>query len=128
MRLLLDSCTFLWIVADDQNLSATARAIFRDPANEAFLSVVSAWEIAVKNALGNLSLPEPADSYVPAFRKKELIEPLPLTEDMVLQVVRLPAIHRDPFDRLLICQAIAEGMAILTPDQRIRQYPVRTIW
>jgi PIN domain nuclease of toxin-antitoxin system len=128
VRLLLDSCTFLWIVADDQNLSATARAIFRDPANEAFLSVVSAWEIAVKNALGNLSLPEPADSYVPAFRKKELIEPLPLTEDMVLQVVRLPAIHRDPFDRLLICQAIAEGMAILTPDQRIRQYPVRTIW
>ena len=128
MRLLLDSCTFLWIVADDPLLSATARAMFRDPANEAFLSVVSAWEIAVKNALGNMPLPEPADSYVPTFRKRELIEPLPLSEEMVLQVVRLPAIHRDPFDRLLICQAIAEGMAILTPDQRIRQYPVLTIW
>ena len=128
MKLLLDSCTFLWIVADDPLLSATARAMFRDPSNEAFLSVVSAWEIAVKNALGNMPLPEPADSYVPTFRKKELIEPLPLSEEMVLQVVRLPPIHRDPFDRLLICQAIAEGMAILTPDQRIRQYPVRTIW
>lgn len=128
MKLLLDSCTFLWIVADDPHLSATARAVFRDSANEAFLSVVSAWEIAVKNALGNMPLPEPADSYVPNFRKRELIEPLPLSEEMVLQVVRLPAIHRDPFDRLLICQAIAEGMAILTPDQRIRQYPVRTIW
>jgi len=102
--------------------------MFRDPANEAFLSVVSAWEIALKNGLGTMPLPEPADSYVPNFRKKELIEPLPLSEEMVLQVVRLPAIHRDPFDRLLICQAIAEGMAILTPDQRIRQYPVRTIW
>ena len=128
MKLLLDSCTFLWIVADNPLLSATARAMFRDPANETFLSVVSAWEIAVKNALGQMPLPEPADSYVPAFRKRELIEPLPLSEEMVLQVVRLPAIHRDPFDRLLICQAIAEGMAILTPDQRIRQYPVRTIW
>jgi PIN domain nuclease of toxin-antitoxin system len=128
VKLLLDSCTFLWIVADDSHLSGTARAVFRDPANEAFLSVVSAWEIAVKNALGNMALPEPADIYIPNYRKKELIEPLPLSEEMVLQVVRLPAIHRDPFDRLLICQAIAEGMAILTPDQRIRQYPVLTIW
>ena len=128
MKLLLDSCTFLWIVADDPHLSGTARAAFRDPANEAFLSVVSAWEIAVKNALGNMTLPEPADTYIPNYRKKELIEPLPLCEEMVLQVVRLPTIHRDPFDRLLICQAIAEGMAILTPDQRIRQYPVLTIW
>jgi PIN domain nuclease of toxin-antitoxin system len=128
VRLLLDSCTFLWIVADDPLLSATARAMFCDPANEAFLSVVSAWEIAVKSALGNLRLPEPADTYVPTFRKRELIEPLPLSEEMALQVVRLPPIHRDPFDRLLICQAIAEGMAILTPDERIRQYPIRTIW
>jgi PIN domain nuclease of toxin-antitoxin system len=128
VKLLLDSCTFLWIVADDPHLSGTARAAFRDPANEAFLSVVSAWEIAVKNALGNMALPEPADTYIPNYRKKELIEPLPLSEEMVLQVVRLPAIHRDPFDRLLICQAIAEGMAILTPDERIRQYPVLTIW
>ncbi len=128
MKLLLDSCTFLWIVADNPLLSATARAMFRDPANETFLSVVSAWEIAVKNALGNMPLPEPADSYVPTFRKRALIEPLPLSEEMVLQVIRLPSIHRDPFDRLLICQAIAEGMAILTPDRRIRQYPVRTIW
>jgi PIN domain nuclease of toxin-antitoxin system len=128
VKLLLDSCTFLWIVADHPLLSPTARAMFRDPANETFLSVVSAWEIAVKNALGNMPLPEPPDNYVPAFRKRELIESLPLSEEMVLQVVRLPAIHRDPFDRLLICQAIAEGMAILTPDQRIRQYPVRTIW
>ncbi len=62
------------------------------------------------------------------FENESPIEPLPLSEEMALQVVRLPAIHRDPFDRLLICQAIAEGMAILTPDERIRQYPIRTIW
>jgi PIN domain nuclease of toxin-antitoxin system len=125
---LLDSCTFLWIVADDPHLSTTARTVFRDPENEAYLSAVSAWEIAVKNALGNIPLPEPVDRYVPTFRKKGLIEPLPLSEEMALQVMRLPMIHRDPFDRLLICQAIAEGMAILTPDEVIRQYPVRTIW
>ncbi len=102
--------------------------MFRDPENEAYLSAVSAWEIAMKNALGIMPLPEPVDRYVPTFRKRELIEPLPLSEEMALQVVRLPMIHRDPFDRLLICQAIAEGMAILTPDEVIRQYPVRTIW
>ena len=128
MKLLLDSCTFLWIVADDPQLSPNARAAFKDPSNEIFLSAVSAWEIAVKNALGNMPLPEPPDRYVPAFREKHRIQALPLDEQMVLQVVRLPSNHRDPFDRLLICQAISEGMTIVTPDRLITQYPVRTIW
>ena len=75
-----------------------------------------------------MPLPEPPDRYIPAFRERERIQSLPLDEQMVLQVVRLPSYHHDPFDQLLICQAISEGMAIVTPDRMITQYPVRTIW
>jgi PIN domain nuclease of toxin-antitoxin system len=128
VKLLLDSCTFLWIVADDPLLSANAKSAFKDPDNDPFLSVVSAWEIAVKNALGNMPLPEPPEFYIPTFRERERIQSLALDEQMVLHVVRLPLYHRDPFDRLLICQAISEGMAIVTPDRMITQYPVRTLW
>ena len=102
--------------------------MFEDQGNEAFLSAVSAWEIAVKNLLGGLKLSEPPERFVPKYRSAHKIESLVLNEEMVLQVRRLPRLHRDPFDRMLVCQAIAEGMAILTPDELIRQYPVKTIW
>ena len=102
--------------------------MFEDEENGAFLSAVSAWEIAVKNLLGGLKLSEPPERFVPKYRTSHKIESLSLNEEMALQVRRLPRIHRDPFDRMLVCQAIAEGMTILTPDEMIRQYPVKTIW
>ena len=99
-----------------------------DPENKAFLSSICACEIAVKCGLGRLALPVPADVFVPEQRDRHGISPLPLQEDAALQLPRLPALHRDPFDRMLICQSIAHGMAILTPDERIRQYPVWRLW
>ena len=128
MRLLLDTCTFLWIVADDPALSDAARADFQDPSNEVFLSAVSAWEIALKHGLGRLPLPEPPDRFVPAQRERHGIEPLPLSETASVALARLPALHRDPFDRMLVCHALAEGLALLTPDPEIRRYPVLTRW
>ncbi len=128
MKLLLDTCTFLWLATDDRALSAEARAVFENEENEAYLSAVSAWEIAVKNLLGGLKLSEPPEQFVPKYRKAHRIESLSLDEETVLQLRTLPAVHRDPFDRMLICQAINEGMAILTPDESIRGYPVKTIW
>ena len=128
MKLLLDTCTFLWLATGDRALSAEARNAFEDEESEAFLSAVSAWEIAVKNLLGGLRLSEPPERFVPKYRNLHKIDSLSLSEEMVLQVRTLPRIHRDPFDRMLICQAITEGMTILTPDEHIRQYPVRTIW
>lgn len=128
MKLLLDTCTFLWVTADSSELSANARRLFSDPANEVFLSVASAWEIIVKNKLGRLPLPEPPHEFIPKYRQLHEIAPLSLAEEAVLQLSRLPDYHKDPFDRILICQAIADGLVILTPDRHITQYPVRTAW
>lgn len=128
MRVLLDTCTFLWVLTDAPELSERAREVFQDPANEVFLSSVSVWEIVVKYALGRLPLPEPPERFVPLMRAAHEIEPLPLEEEAVLQLHRLPKLHKDPFDRMLVCQAIHGGMAVLTPDEAISQYPVVTIW
>lgn len=128
MRLLLDTSTFLWIASGSPELSATAREAFSDSANEVFLSPISAWEIAVKHMLGRLPLPEAPETYVPALRARHRIAPLPLEEHAVLQLPKLPEHHRDPFDRMLMCQAIAHGLAILTSDPLVTRYPVRTLW
>jgi PIN domain nuclease of toxin-antitoxin system len=128
VKLLLDTCSFLWITNAQAELSSAARVAFEDDANESYLSVVSAWEIALKNGLRNLPLPEPAQVFLPRARALHKIESLNLNEDAIVQLPLLPLLHRDPFDRMLICQAIAEGMVIVTPDELIRRYPVRTIW
>jgi len=128
MRLLLDTCTFLWITSGSEELSDTCRALFRAPENEVFLSAASAWEITIKYQLGKLPLPEPPREFVPAQRLAHRIDSLPITEPAVGHLATLPEHHRDPFDRILVCQAIAEGLIILTPDAQIRQYPIRTAW
>ena len=128
MRILLDTVTFLWAVTDAIELSNAARELFSDPDNDVFLSSVSAWEIAVKNSIGRLPLPESPAKFIPTQRKQHDVESLPLDEEATLYLSRLPALHRDPFDRMLVCQAIVEHLAILTPDDLINQYPVRTLW
>ena len=127
MKLLLDTCTFLWL-AGGGSLSSVAAAAIRNPANEVFLSAVSTWEIAFKHRAGRLPLPEPPDQLIPTERGLRGIVALAFDEESALQALRLPSIHRDPFDRMLICQAIAGGLAIVTPDPLITQYPVRVIW
>lgn len=128
MRLLLDTCTFLWLIADEPRLSGRARELITDPANEAYLSSVSVWEIAVKNALGRLPFPEPVGTFVPAMRAEHGLDPLPLDEESALRVAALPDLHRDPFDRMLVCQAVTAGAVMVTPDELITRYPVRSIW
>jgi PIN domain nuclease of toxin-antitoxin system len=128
VRLLLDTCTFLWLIEGSRSLSAGARAAFQDPANTVYLSVVSAWEIAVKHSLRRLKLADPPDRLVPRERERHGILSLALSEDAVLHLTRLPDRHQDPFDRMLVCQALADGMLILTPDPLIQSYPVRTHW
>lgn len=128
MKILLDTCAFLWVIAGDDRLSKRAAEHFLDAENEVYLSPVSAWEIAVKHSLGKLALPEPPEIFLPEQRERHGIGALPLDENSALFFGRLPAIHTDPFDRMLVCQALANGMAILTPDENIRKYPVLTIW
>lgn len=128
MKLLLDTCTFLWLAADDPQLSAAARAACVDPGNAVYLSVLSAWEIAVKYRLGRLPLPEPPARYVASRRAWLQIEPVPFDEAAAAHDALLPPHHRDPFDRGLVAQAIMLGMSIVTPDPAITRYPAPTLW
>jgi PIN domain nuclease of toxin-antitoxin system len=89
---------------------------------------VSAWEIIVKHQLGKLPLPDDAEDFIKQQCEKHYIEYLPLTEKAVFQLSRLPKHHRDPFDKMLICQAIAHDLTIMTSDGMISQYPVPVIW
>jgi len=128
VKLLLDTVTFLHAVLDPDSLSKRARELLLDPDNSRFLSAVSAWEIAVKYALGKIELSGQPDRFVPEHRRYLAAETLPLDEESVLQIPRLPPLHRDPFDRMLVCQAIVHGMVLVTPDRVIREYPVRVAW
>jgi PIN domain nuclease of toxin-antitoxin system len=127
-KILLDTCAFLWFVRDDAALSTKARELIRDTENSVFLSTVSVWEMTVKYGLGKLSLADLPHIYIPRERQKHEIESLPLLEEAVAQLGKLPSHHQDPFDRMLICQAIYHGCVLLTPDHAIIQYPVNTQW
>ena len=128
MKLLLDTCTFLWWCEGSDRIPASIRAHVSDPTNEVFLSTVSVGEIALKHGLGKLPLPQPPEHFVPEQRERHAFQSLPVDEASVLQMPKLPSIHNDPFDRILICQAIEHGMTLVTPDHLIAQYPVRLSW
>jgi PIN domain nuclease of toxin-antitoxin system len=124
MRILLDTCEFLWLVAGDSKLSLAVTSAVRDPKNEVFLSSVSFWEITLKHSLGKLPLPQPPAQFIPQQRNKHLITPLALDESAVAKLSELSGLHRDPFDRLLICQAQAHGLTLASSDLLVRQFPV----
>ena len=127
MKLLLDTCTFLWL-AGGQSLPPTVSTVVSDPSNEVYLSAVSVWEIVTKHRNGRLPLPEPPERLIPAERALRGVAALAFDEACALQGARLPPLHRDPFDRMLVAQAVALGLVLVTPDPLISQYPVRVIW
>ena len=128
MKLLLDTCTFLWLAADDPMLTETAVNSCRDPDNEVFLSALSGWEVAIKHRLGRLPLPEPPNRYVASRRRWLGLQPLEFDETSAAHDALLPSHHRDPFDRGLVSQAILKGMMIVTPDAQIARYPAPVLW
>jgi len=131
MRLLLDTHTFLWFVSDDPQLTSRARAAIEDPANERLLSAASHWEMAIKMSLGKLTLADPFHVFIPRELASNLIDVLPIDLRHSTQVATLPFPannHRDPFDRLLISQAIADGLPIVSADAKFDAYPVMRIW
>lgn len=128
MRVLLDTAAFWWLACGSPKLSRRAVDVFADAANDLVLSPVSIWELLVKHQIGKLPTPAPIAELIARARQDRLIRSLPVTDSAVLRLATLPMLHRDPFDRLLICQALDEGMTILTPDESIRKYPVATIW
>jgi PIN domain nuclease of toxin-antitoxin system len=128
VRLLVDTAAFLWFVSGDNRLPVSTREIIRSSGNAVWLSVVSLWEAAVKQQIGRLELPAPAWAYITRQRERHGIDTLPLEETAIAHLAKLPAIHRDPFDRMLICQAIQHDSVLVTDDELVCRYPVKTIW
>lgn len=120
MRLLLDTHVLLWWLADDDKLSATARDAIGDAATQIYVSAASAWELAIKAGLGKLTAPDDLTEQLTA----NSFTPLDISVIHALAVRHLPTHHRDPFDRLLVAQAQAEGLTLVTADKRMKPYDV----
>lgn len=124
MQLLLDTHIFLWYVTGDTKLSTATRDAIDEPNNDVFLSVGSFWEIVIKYELGKLPLPQTPDRFIPAQRKAHGIQSLPFDESDARFLVGLPFHHRETFDRMLVSQAMARMLKIVTVDPEIRKYSV----
>jgi PIN domain nuclease of toxin-antitoxin system len=126
VRLLLDTHVFLWLQTEPERLDDHLTLV-EDRGTTLLLSAASSWEIAIKFGLGRLPLPEPPERYVPTRMRAIGAEALPIEHAHALAVASLPALHRDPFDRLLVAQAEAAGATILTADPAVAQYPAETL-
>ena len=130
MKLLLDTHTFLWLVDGNPNLTATAASALADPSHDLFLSVATVWEFAIKttNPKQQLILADPLDAYVSRWTRAYQLTEMPIRISHALQLASLPDHHRDPFDRILIAQALVEGMTLVSADGKFAQYPVSLLW
>jgi PIN domain nuclease of toxin-antitoxin system len=126
VRVLLDTHAWLWMLTEPERLG-DALAIVEDARNELLLSAASSWEIAIKYTLGRLPLPEPPAAYVPARIASTGVTPLAVEHSHALAVAELPDHHRDPFDRILVAQAVLEAVPIVSGDQALARYEVEVI-
>jgi PIN domain nuclease of toxin-antitoxin system len=127
MKLLLDTHAFLWYISNDPRLPRHAYDAIRDKSNKVYLSVVSAWEILVKYQIGKLPLPAPPDEFIEASRSEHRIDDLALNRQAVSRLLSLPMHHRDPFDRMLICQALHDDLTIVTTDEWFNRYGAKIL-
>ena len=128
MRVLLDTHTFLWFLLEDPQLSTTASDVIIDPTNDVEVSPATYWEIAIKIRLGKYALPEPYDIFIEREITTNDFHILPIEPKHTAVLTTLPLHHRDPFDRLLIAQALVEAMPILSVDTAFDAYPVTRLW
>jgi PIN domain nuclease of toxin-antitoxin system len=128
MKLLLDTHSFIFYVDRPDALPSTARAALEEGSNDLFLSLVSPWEMQIKLTLGKLQLNKPVAELVQAELDRAAIQLLPITLDHIEALSRLPNHHRDPFDCLLIAQAIHEGLILVSSDQSIAKYAAPVLW
>jgi PIN domain nuclease of toxin-antitoxin system len=128
VRLLLDTQALILLVGQPVGLPAIAQAAIEDPANEVLLSLATPWEMQIKINLGKLTLGKPLSQFVQLELDRGTFSLLPITLAHIDELSRLPSHHRDPFDRLLVAQAIHESLTLVTSDHQIRFYPVPTLW
>ncbi len=128
MRVLLDTCAFLWFLEGDPRMPRAVVCRLLEPTCEVFVSLVSFWEIQIKYSLGKLTLQQPPELLLPQAMTQNGFVLLPLDAQAIFQWGRLPWHHRDPFDRLLIAQANINGLEVITNDSVFQDYPVRVVW
>lgn len=128
MQILLDTHIFLWLISDDADLSKKAKRIFLDQNNDLFLSLVSIWEIAIKISIGKLFLKKLIEQFIPEQLQENNIKQLNINFRHITKVTNLPFHHRDPFDRLLVAQALEENIPILSNDKAFDNYPIKRLW
>lgn len=128
MRLLLDTNIFVFLRQNLQAIPPRTLAILADPGNERFLSLVTPWELQIKASIGKFVLGQPIRDMVQFEIARGAMTLLPITLDHIDALSLLPDHHRDPFDRLLIAQAIDEDLTLVTSDQQIAKYPVTVLW
>ncbi|MEI8254675.1 MAG: type II toxin-antitoxin system VapC family toxin [Deltaproteobacteria bacterium] len=128
MRLLLDTCTFIWLAQEPDKLSAAARDAIDNDANDLLLSHVSVWEIYNKSRAGKLVLPDRARVWVEEQLAVRGVDDLPIDLAALGRMSELPLHHRDPFDRLIVAQAIVHGLTLVSPDGCFPPYGARLLW
>jgi len=127
MKLLLDTHVFLWLNGSPEKLTTAAREACENPGNSLYLSLASVWEIQIKQQLGKLELDTPWQDMIKTQQIDNDMALLPIQLAHVEGLAALPSVHRDPFDRMLVAQAITEGMTVITVDPVFSDYPVRVI-
>jgi PIN domain nuclease of toxin-antitoxin system len=128
MKLLLDTQALLWFLRNDSRLSLGARTAIEDPGHVKFVSVASGWEVAIKTSLGKLRLPLPFKELFPSHVEAQGFNILPIEPRHLHPLIEMPHHHGDPFDRLLIAQALSEDMPLVSIDAAFDPYGVRRIW
>lgn len=128
MRVLIDSHVFLWLGSDDERLPAQVRDLLADTGTRVIVSVATTWELAVKVLAGRLRLPRAPELHFAEYLEDYASEVLAIEQRHVDALPELPAIHDDPFDRMLVAQALVEDIDLVTGDDILRRYPIRTIW
>jgi PIN domain nuclease of toxin-antitoxin system len=128
VNLLLDTHTLLWFALGDAQLSATARQLIEDPANTKFVSPASYWEIAIKISIGKYVLHQPYEIFFDRAIRQNGFLVLPIEVRHTAALTNLPHHHRDPFDRLLVAQAMVEGLSLVSIDAALDAYPIQRLW
>ena len=127
MNCLLDTHVVLWFLGDNEKLSKAALNTILEPANEKYVSIASAWELAIKIGLGKLKFDGGVDNFFKTISDNGFFL-LPIKEEHIKQVEKLPFLHRDPFDRLLVASVLSEDMSLITADENIHRYDIPCIW
>lgn len=128
MKYLLDTHAFLWFISNDNRLSKKANALIRDRSNELYFSSASAWEISIKAGLGRLSIKDEMESFLLDQLSENGILSMPITIPHAAYISKLPEIHKDPFDRILVAQSIIEEMPLISRDRTVKKYDVNVLW